>query len=216
MEQEEQKTETHEPEENRIRAGLCSWKERLSEMPRSRWYLITVIGVLILLMASRFETTGSYQNRQTKQETQTQEQAVSTGGGELNTEDYAAGMEKRLETILSAIDGVGKSKVILTLKASSEKIIDRDSSKKDSQLEETDANGGTRKNVDADYEEKTVLIGDGNGIPYVLQEISPEIEGILVVAQGGDSPVIAEQIIDALSALFGVSPHKIRVLKMSS
>ena len=53
-------------------------------------------------------------------------------------------------------------------------------------------------------------------MPYVLQEMAPEIEGILIVAEGADSPVIAEQITDAMSALFGVSPHKIRVLKKES
>ena len=50
----------------------------------------------------------------------------------------------------------------------------------------------------------------------VSKEILPEIEGVLVVAEGGDSPRIVSDISDAVKALFQVEAHRIKVVKMSS
>ena len=44
--------------------------------------------------------------------------------------------------------------------------------------------------------------------------ILPEIEGVLVVAEGGDSPRIVSDISDAVKALFQVEAHRIKVIKM--
>ena len=47
----------------------------------------------------------------------------------------------------------------------------------------------------------------------VEKEIMPQIQGIVVSAQGGGNAVIKEEISAALEALFHVPRHKIRVLK---
>ena len=39
----------------------------------------------------------------------------------------------------------------------------------------------------------------------------PEIEGVAVVADGGNSPVIKEKIINLIKALFGLEINKIMV-----
>ncbi|MEI3340576.1 MAG: hypothetical protein V8R80_12125 [Eubacterium sp.] len=45
--------------------------------------------------------------------------------------------------------------------------------------------------------------------------MEPEIEGILVVAQGGGNTAVAENISEAAQALFSVEAHKIKVVKMN-
>ena len=64
-------------------------------------------------------------------------------------------------------------------------------------------------------EEESVLIesGDDGTSPYIVQEREPEIEGILVVCGGGDSPSVQREIIAGISALFPVESHKIKVMK---
>lgn len=75
---------------------------------------------------------------------------------------------------------------------------------------------GTNKTVEQDLDEVTVYEKDeqGNQIPYVVQELSPAIEGVLVLAQGGDNAVVVKNITDAVMALFGLEAHKIKVMKM--
>ena len=46
-------------------------------------------------------------------------------------------------------------------------------------------------------------------------ENMPEVEGVMIVAQGGGDGVIAANITSAVESLLGVPVHKIKVLKMS-
>ena len=47
-----------------------------------------------------------------------------------------------------------------------------------------------------------------------MQETTPEIRGVVVVAQGGGDPVVERQIQEAVRALFHGDAHKIKVMKM--
>ena len=60
------------------------------------------------------------------------------------------------------------------------------------------------------YEE----LENGSQTPYISSEIYPEVRGVLVVAQGGDNPVVVQQIQEAVIALFHIDAHNIKVLKM--
>ena len=55
----------------------------------------------------------------------------------------------------------------------------------------------------------------GNQSPYVSQEQYPQVTGVLVVAKGGDDPIVIQNIQEAVEALFQVEPHKIKVMKMN-
>ena len=54
---------------------------------------------------------------------------------------------------------------------------------------------------------------DGSSSPYVSKELSPEIEGVVVIAEGGDDAVVVKNITEAVQALFGVEAHKIKIMK---
>ena len=45
------------------------------------------------------------------------------------------------------------------------------------------------------------------------KEILPKVEGVVVVAEGGDQPVIVKNITESIQALFGIETHKIRIGK---
>ena len=67
------------------------------------------------------------------------------------------------------------------------------------------------------YEENTVFSqsagqNTGNG-PLIEKELYPQISGIVISAQGGDLPSVQAEISQAMEALFGLEPHKIKVLK---
>ena len=51
---------------------------------------------------------------------------------------------------------------------------------------------------------------DGTQTPYVSKENAPEVEGILVIADGGGNAVVAKNLTEAVQALFGVEAHKIK------
>ena len=48
------------------------------------------------------------------------------------------------------------------------------------------------------------------------ERVLPSVQGVLIIAEGGDNPVVAENIRDAVLSLFPVEAHKIKVMKMKS
>ena len=131
-------------------------------------------------------------------------------------EEIVASLEKRLENILSAMEGVGQVKVMVTLASSSERIIEKDGPTSRSNIQEEDSAGGKRSSQEMDVQENTVYLKteQGGQIPYVVKEVSPVIEGVSVVAQGGGNPLIQKNITEVIQALFGIEVHKIKVVKM--
>lgn len=115
------------------------------------------------------------------------------------------------------MDGVGKVDVMVVLKSSSEKVLRVDRSTNTSTTQEKDSGGGTRDVTNNQIQENTILAGSGSGsstnAPIVEKELSPEISGIIISAEGGGSPTVKAEISEAMEALFGLPAHKIKVLK---
>lgn len=104
--------------------------------------------------------------------------------------------ETELENILSCVNGVGKTKVMIIYSSSEEKILAKD-------------NAGTD-------DEKTVTKSESSiNEPYVIKTNSPEIEGVIVVAEGGGNTNIKNTIKDCVSDTLNVALHKVKVLEMS-
>ncbi|NLC19108.1 MAG: stage III sporulation protein AG [Clostridiales bacterium] len=135
-----------------------------------------------------------------------------------DTNTYISEMEKKLKNILKKVSGIGDVEVMITLKASGKQIPLKDYPSIEESLNEVDGEGGSRTNNSVKRDESTVLVGDGKGgeAPYILQETEPEVEGVLVIAEGGDNVQIIIDIIEAVEVLFNVPAHKVKVMKMRS
>lgn len=122
---------------------------------------------------------------------------------------YIHSLEQQLEQVLSKVQGVGNVSVMITISSSAEKIVEKDEETSvQSSLDEQGSSSTT------DRRETSVYTGiSGEESPYVVKEISPQIAGVIVVAEGGDNAIVIEQITDAVQALFGIEPHKIKVMK---
>ena len=125
-------------------------------------------------------------------------------------------MECMLEVILKKVDGIGQVEVMITAKGSKEKVTLKDSPFTQDSTSETDAQGGTRTGSNVHREEETVMMQSGSGAtsPYVIKELEPDIEGVLVIAQGAKDAKIISEINSAIQVLFDVPAHKIKVMKM--
>lgn len=113
-------------------------------------------------------------------------------------DEYKQEREEELRQLLQKVEGVGAADVMITLKASNEKVTLKDNSVKGE-----------------NNEEKTVLVENHNrdSSPYIVQEKEPEIEGIVVVCDGGCDSVIKREITEAIGALFSIESHKIKIMK---
>jgi stage III sporulation protein AG len=127
-------------------------------------------------------------------------------------------MENKLEGILRKVSGIGQVEVMITLKASEEQVALKDTPSTQESLNEVDGEGGSRINSSVTREESTVLIKDesGNSVPYIIKKVEPEIEGIVVIAEGGDNVDVILEIMEAAEVLFDVPAHKVKVMKMDN
>ncbi len=203
-----------------------SWRKIQEHLGMDKLFLILLAGVLLLL--SSFPFGKESKNGDTGgQEAENSAYDGGSGPGDLGTDTdagggqiqsgsagYAAWLEKRLEEVLLTVDGVGEVKVMITLKNNGEKQIRSDTVREHSSTSETDSAGGSRNLQEVREEYSTVILNDGTGdSPYVTRETAPEIEGVLVVAQGAGSASVKSEIYEAVQALFNVPAHKIKVLK---
>ncbi|HJC55964.1 MAG TPA: stage III sporulation protein AG [Candidatus Eisenbergiella intestinipullorum] len=209
--------------ENRIKS-LAKWKKKLT---RENMAVVALLGLLLMVIAipvggrqeENAQETLPEEEMQKSFVSEQQESGAGTAGmknGMAGEAGYAEKMEKQLEELLSAMEGVGETKVMVTIRASGQQVVEKDAPSESEQTSETDSAGGTRQSQSARREESTVYITDpdGNKAPYISQTTQPEIEGVTVVAQGGGDPLIQKNITEVIEALFDLEAHKIKVVKM--
>ena len=178
------------------------WKEWLQnfrsgeKLPKKNHLLILfLVGMLLFVAVFPFPTSD-------QTGTDTAESTSTTAAGESGTAvgEYEAYLEEKTAEILRQVDGVGEVTVMITLKSGGQKIIEKDQSASSQTTEEEDSAGGTRT-VEESTSDKTSIYeqdSDGSSTPYVSKELSPEIEGVVVIADGGGNAVVAQNITEAV------------------
>ena len=164
--------------------------EKIKEIGSVKLTFLLVAGILLLILScGDFMKKGEESSVAVSKEEKTEE----TG------ENYRQTMEQQVVELLSKVEGVGKTEVMITLSAGKEKVTLKDN-----------------ETAEGKSQEETVLVEDSerNSSPYVLQEKEPVPEGILVVCEGGGDPAVSREIISAIQVLFHVEAHKIKVMKM--
>lgn len=194
--------------ESKWKEILKQWKEKGSLSGKNQLLLIFLTGLLLLVIA--FPT--SKKDSETENRT---EESSSIKNTQTSLENYEEYLEKRLAKALESVEGVGRTEIVITLKSSGQKIVEKDQSSNRQTDSNTDGDGTSNtseiRNSDGTsiYERKS----DGTETPYVSKELTPEIAGVLVVADGGDNAVVVQKCTEAIRALFGVDAHKIKIMK---
>ena len=135
---------------------------------------------------------------------------------ETRGSSFEENLEKRLISLLSQVEGVGEVDVMISLIHSSEIILAEDVRMEEHTTKEADAEGGTREVISKNTNSQAIILQGPGGLqqPLILREIDPKIEGVIIVAQGGDDIFVKEAIVNAARTVLGVAPHKVQVLKM--
>ena len=129
-------------------------------------------------------------------------------GGNVQEDTQIALLEKQMEQLFSQISGVGKVKVMLTLKSSQEIVYAYD----------TDQNRDQRENsLSQSDKTEIVIVGSGNGeTPVVKQTHMPEYMGAVVVCEGADNAKVCLQLTQAVQSLTGITSDHIVISKMQN
>lgn len=139
--------------------------------------------------------------------------AQSTAQG-ITEEEYVQQLEKKVKELLRGIDGVGNLDVMLTLESGSEYVYQSETKRS---TDRTDTSGETTQER-LDDEHTIVMVEGDNGKKQALirTELTPKIQGIVVVCDGADQVSVQTQIIDVLTTAFGISSARVSVAKAAS
>lgn len=192
-------------------------KFSLKEIGLPKMIMIFIAGLLIIILSipGIFGAKKSQEDDSSDNYTEVVQKDTNTTSYDTNT--YISEMENKLKSILKKVSGIGDVEVMITLKASTEQVPLKDNPSTEESVNEEDGEGGSRTNSNTTREDSTVFYTDenGNSSPYIIQELEPEVEGVLVIAEGGDDVYVIRDIMEAVEVLFNVPAHKVKVMKLS-
>jgi stage III sporulation protein AG len=191
-------------------------KLSLKEIGLPKLAMIFVAGILLILLSvPNIFGKEEAKNKASEPGSKEEQNQLNTTSYDLNT--YIAKMEDKLERTLSKVKGIGNVEAMITLKSSKEQVALKDNPYTKEGLNEVDGEGGSRTDNHIQREDSTVLVTneDGKTVPYIVQEKEPKVEGVVVIAEGGDNPKVIMDIMEAVEVLFDVPAHKVKVMKMS-
>lgn len=182
-------------------------KIKEKKLKRSDWLILVLAGILILIIALPTDTKEKKQAEKLKENISKENNTMEASKDEI---------ERKLEDILEKIDGAGDVKVMITYQDSGTQVVEKDKNTSENSLEESDSTGGVRSTKEQELQESTVYEeADAGNTPFVSKELLPKVEGILIVASGGDNQKVKQNISEAVLALFQVEAHRIKIVKMS-
>ena len=156
--------------------------------------LVALAGVVLMLLpAGKQETEAA--------DTDGEPDAADTAGEEMSFSLEET--ERRMAEVLSAMDGVGRVQVMLTLHSGETLSLAEDSS----------ATLGSGGDVRQDSQVLTVNRGSGKQEVVVTRRLYPTYQGAVVVCQGAGDSRVRLRVLETVSVLTGLSSDKISVVQ---
>ncbi len=193
-------------------------QKKWRKMKKTDWAALALAGVLILIIAMPDgKKTGAGSAVSPEPSVAERKGTISEEGSGRTADDYAAYLERRLKEVLSQMEGVGEVAVMITVSDSGQHVVEKDRTDTSDTVTETDSSGGSRTSTNQETSVSTVFVeSGGDSYPYIGKEVLPTIEGVVVVAEGGENSRTVSNIYDAVQALFSIEAHRIKVVKMGS
>lgn len=171
------------------------WMQALkNKLPQGGWQqtLLLVCGLLGMLLLALSELMPE---RKVMENVQQAEPVAFPQGI-----DYAAKLERRLEELLSQMDGAGHTCVMVTLNTGETTVYATDS----------------QHQTDGTLRTEHVLLGSGKTEALVESVSEPEILGVAVLCEGGADPLVVGRITAVVQALTNVGTNHITVARMAA
>jgi len=112
------------------------------------------------------------------------------------------GIEAKLASALSRINGAGKTEVVITFSGSPELVTANTINRHTSST-------GTSSTITETI--SPIMLG---GNPVILKEVMPAVVGVLVVAEGADNIKVRLELLRAVQTVLGVSPDIVQISAM--
>ena len=167
---------------------------------KSNWFwILGLVGILLIGMSSVLGGSSS-----------------DTPADTLSREDdpmvYAAALEQRLETMVSAIEGVGKCQVMVTMEQGTEYIY-ATQEKNTVDASQTSESARFSTGSRSSDEETYIMVSTAEGEqPVLVTALSPKVKGVVVVCGGANNSNVCQMVRTAVSTVLNISSNRICVV----
>ncbi len=146
-----------------------------------KYWLIgaAVLGILLMILPSVLPKNEEKDSKEQREE----------------TVYYSRILEEKLTELITAAEGVGEAKVVVTLDSSTQSVWATN--------ERTD-----EKSLAVEY---VIIKGSEGDEPVPIKEIYPKVRGVAVVCSGGGNSEVKKRVTELICAALGLSANKIAV-----
>lgn len=198
------------------------WLSELKKIGFLRLGLLAVAAIILIICSLPQSKSSGLNSGSNSAQTQNAGNGSTTMVDSSGTAlfSYEHELEARLEHILGEMEGVTSVDVMITLSSTAEKVLEKSVQLEENKQEIEKGSGeSAEKSVNSQINKSSEALLTGNssgGVPYVLKEISPSIQGVIVAAQGDITQTKISEISEAVQALFGIDAHKVKVIEKKS
>jgi stage III sporulation protein AG len=173
--------------------------------------IIFLVGVLVLVVASFFNSEGSV-SKTTMAAAQGEEQEPQS-----SFSSYEQVKKNELKAMLTGMKGVGRVEVMITFEGGKELVPAVNINDGSSTTKERDNEGGERDTTQVNKGSQVVITNeDGDSKPLILKENNPKVAGVMIGAEGADDKQTQYNIKNAVSVLFGIPSNKVYVYTLKN
>ena len=169
---------------------------------------LAILLVIIVILTIYFASSGGIAKKQ-------EDNTSKAGGQDQISVQEATTIEQQLKYTLSQIQGAGQVEVMITYESSGEIVPAISVDKQTSTTTDSGDSGTSTTNTENTQSEVVTIGGSGGNSALVLKEKSPEIRGVIVVAEGADNISVKLNLLSAVETLLNVSPDQVDVYKMN-
>lgn len=174
---------------------MNNWQNRIGFLWARYKYFLAVIAVGVLLLLSAGLPVS-------EPEKETEAQAESAF--DLQT------FQQSVADSLAQIEGAGRVEVLLSLEAGEESVYASDVN------QSSQSTGGSSDSTSETYQSTMSILSDGSygETPVLIKSKYPTFRGAVILCEGADSDTVRLQIVQAVSALCGISSDHISISKL--
>lgn len=146
--------------------------------------VVGIIGMLLILFS------GGNESNEKKNET--------VGSDEFRVQEYSEELTQELRRVLSSIEGVGSTEIMITFGGS-----------------ESYSYASDTKEDEGRKESEYVRMKSGSNEEPLLEKVGyPRVTGVIIVCQGGGSDRVRERVYEAVTTVFGIPSSRVCVEQM--
>ena len=174
---------------------MKNWQSRIGFLWERYKYFLAVIAVGVLLLLSA---------KLPASELEKEEGTQSEAAFDLQT------FQQSVADSLAQIEGAGRVEVLLSLEAGEESVYASDVS------QSSQSTGGSSDSTSETYQSTMSILSDGSygETPVLIKSKYPTFRGAVILCEGADSDTVRLQIVQAVSALCGISSDHISISKL--